>query len=335
MASHTSGWWISGSGSQPLSVTLRTDVASSELGDGTVDIAVSYSAVNYKDALALQGSPGVVRTSPLIPGIDAVGTVTSCTDGPFTAGDSVILTGWGYGEQRHGGLATNLRANPEHLISLPPELSPGQAATIGTAGFTAALAVAKLQGAGVTPDSSNLPIAVTGAAGAVGSCAVYLLAEAGFEVTAITGRTEEEDYLRSLGAHSVVSRQEILTLAGKPLAKEQFAGVLDQAGGTLLATVLSMLAADGVAVASGLAGGSDLPTTVMPFILRGVNLLGVNSVTQPLTAREEAWGLWARHATRFPWDSVTNIISLSEARETAATVIAGATRGRVVVDVNA
>ena len=335
MAKHTSGWWISGGGSQPLSVALRSDISPSELGDGTVEIAVEYSAVNYKDALALEGSPGVVRTSPLIPGIDAVGTVTSCTDGRFSAGDSVILTGWGYGEQRHGGLATSLRADSQHLIALPPGLSALQAATLGTAGFTAALAVAKLQGAGVTPEASDLPIAVTGAAGAVGSCAVYLLAEAGFTVTAITGRTDEADYLRSLGAHSVVSRQEILTLAGKPLAKEQFAGVLDQAGGTLLATVLSMLAPDGVAVAAGLAGGSNLPTTVMPFILRGVSLLGVNSVTQPSVTRAEAWDLWATHATRFPWESVTNMIPLAEARKIAPTVIAGATRGRVVVKVNA
>ena len=335
MADHTTGWWISGGGSPPLSVDLRSDIAASELGEGSVDIAVQYSAVNYKDALALQGSPGVVRTTPLIPGIDAVGTVTSCSDGSFALGDTVILTGWGYGEQRHGGLATRVRAESQHLVALPGRLSALQAATIGTAGFTAALALSKLITAGVTAESTDLPIAVTGAAGAVGSCAVFLLSQAGFAVTAITGRTDEEDYLRGLGASSVVSRQEILTLAGKPLAAETFGGVLDQAGGTLLATVLSMLAPNGVAVASGLAGGSDLPATVIPFILRGVSLLGVNSVTQPASARTEAWNLWENYVDGFPWDAAANTIGLNEAVEIAPRVIAGATRGRVVVNVNA
>lgn len=335
MADHISGWWISGGGSQPLSVDLRGDIASSELGEGAVDIAVQYSAVNYKDALALQGSPGVVRTTPLIPGIDAVGTVTSCSDSSFARGETVILTGWGYGERRHGGLATRVRAESPHLLALPGKLSALHAATLGTAGFTAALAVSKLRAAGISPEKTALPIAVTGAAGAVGSFAVFLLSQAGFSVTAITGRTDEEDYLRSLGATGVVSRQEILTLDGKPLTEERFGGVLDQAGGTLLATVLSMLAHDGVAVASGLAGGSDLPTTVVPFILRGVSLLGVNSVTQPAAARAEAWNLWGDYADMFPWDSVTNRIGLAEAGQIAPQVIAGATRGRVVVDVNA
>ena len=314
---------------------MRTNISPSELGEGNVEIAVEYSAVNYKDALALQGSPGVVRATPLIPGIDAVGTVISCADERFAAGDSVLLTGWGYGEARHGGLATRLRADSEHLVTVPSQLSPLHAATLGTAGFTAALAVAKLRTAGLTPEKTGLPIAVTGAAGAVGSCAVFLLAQAGFSVTAITGRTDEVDYLLGLGATDVMSRQEVLTLAGKPLLKEHFAGVVDQAGGTLLATVLSMLASEGVAVASGLAGGSDLPTTVIPFILRGVSLLGVNSVTQPLRPRLEAWDLWAQHAQAFPWDSVTNVIGLTEAAQIAPAVIAGATRGRVVVDVNA
>lgn len=335
MAEHATGWWIRGDGAQELSSSLRRDISDSELGDGSVEIAVSHSAVNYKDAMALQGSRGVVRNTPLIPGIDAVGRVLSSGDPTLTPGETVILTGWGYGERRHGGLATRMRADPEHLIVLPEGLSPHQAATLGTAGFTAGLAVARLRAAGVSPDSSALPIAVTGAAGAVGSFAVFLLAKAGFPVTAITGRTDEASYLRALGASDVVSRQEILTHSGKAIGSEKYAGVIDQAGGPLLATLLSLTASEGVVVSCGLAGGSDLPTTVLPFILRGISLLGVNSVTQPTGNRVEAWNHWAALADSVPFDDISHTIGLAEAGEIAPRVLAGATRGRVVVEIGA
>jgi acrylyl-CoA reductase (NADPH) len=228
-----------------------------------------------------------------------------------------------------------MRADPEHLIVLPEGLSPHQAATLGTAGFTAGLAVARLRAAGVSPDSSALPIAVTGAAGAVGSFAVFLLAKAGFPVTAITGRTDEASYLRALGASDVVSRQEILTHSGKAIGSEKYAGVIDQAGGPLLATLLSLTASEGVVVSCGLAGGSDLPTTVLPFILRGISLLGVNSVTQPTGNRVEAWNHWAALADSVPFDDISHTIGLAEAGEIAPRVLAGATRGRVVVEIGA
>jgi acrylyl-CoA reductase (NADPH) len=193
----------------------------------------------------------------------------------------------------------------------------------------------KLQTAGLTPESCTKPIAVTGAAGAVGSFCIFLLAQAGFTVTAITGRTDEEEYLRGLGATEVLSRQEVLTQAGKPLSKELYSGVIDQAGGELLATLLACTASDGVVVACGLAGGTDLPATVMPFILRGVSLMGVNSVTQSREIRRETWDRWASLAPTVPWEKITTVIGLDEVKEYAPRVIAGLTRGRVVVEVGA
>ena len=335
MVEHATGWWITGEGSGHLTATLRGNISPSELGEGSLEISVSHSALNYKDALALTGSRGVVRQTPLIPGIDAVGSVVSCSESSFHVGDSVLLTGWGYGEQRHGGLATRIRADPGHVLALPAGLTPEQAASIGTAGFTAALAMTKLQTAGLTPESCTKPIAVTGAAGAVGSFCIFLLAQAGFTVTAITGRTDEEEYLRGLGATEVLSRQEVLTQAGKPLSKELYSGVIDQAGGELLATLLACTASDGVVVACGLAGGTDLPATVMPFILRGVSLMGVNSVTQSREIRRETWDRWASLAPTVPWEKITTVIGLDEVEEYAPRVIAGLTRGRVVVEVGA
>ena len=335
LVEHATGWWITGEGSSGLTSTLRRDISPSELGSGSLEIAVSHSGLNYKDALALTGSRGVVRHTPLIPGIDAVGSVVSCSEGHYQPGDPVLLTGWGYGEQRHGGLATVLRADPQHVVALPAGLTAEQGATLGTAGFTAALAVAKLQGSGITPASSALPIAVTGAAGAVGSFCVFLLAQAGFVVTAITGRTDEEEYLRALGARDVISRQEVLSQAGKPLLAELYSAVIDQAGGELLATLLASTASNGVVVACGLAGGTHLPTTVMPFILRGVSLMGINSVTQPAPLRREIWNQWAMVAPDVPWSEIATVIPMGEVAQYATRVIAGLTRGRVVVSVGA
>jgi acrylyl-CoA reductase (NADPH) len=221
------------------------------------------------------------------------------------------------------------------VVALPAGLTAEQSATLGTAGFTAALAVAKLQGSGITPASSALPIAVTGAAGAVGSFCVFLLAQAGFVVTAVTGRTDEEEYLRALGANDVISRQEVLSQSGKPLLAELYSAVIDQAGGELLATLLASTASNGVVVACGLAGGTHLPTTVMPFILRGVSLMGINSVTQPAPLRREIWNQWAMVAPDVPWSEIATVIPMGEVAEYATRVIAGLTRGRVVVSVGA
>lgn len=335
LAKHASGWWITGDTSGALSSRVRTNISPSELGvDSLVTIGVTYSAVNYKDALALTGSPGVVRTSPLIPGIDAVGEVLESPVPRFTQGDRVVVTGWGYGESRHGGLATALKADPDHLLPIPAGITDQQAATFGTAGLTAALAVRALERAGVTPSRSSLPIAVTGAAGAVGSFALFFLAQHGYQVTAITGRSDEAEYLHTLGANNVLSRQEVLTWPERSLQKERFSAAIDQAGGPLLATLLASLEENGVAASCGLAGSSSLNTTVMPFILRGVSLVGINSVHQPQDVRQELWDECALLAADIPWDELTRVIKLDQAGEVAEQILAGVTRGRVVVKVS-
>lgn len=312
---------------------LRDNLSVAELGhDDSVTVSVSHSAVNYKDALALSASPGVVRALPLIPGIDAVGNVESSSDSGFSPGDRVVLTGWGYGEKRHGGLSTAMKADPQHLLAVPEGLTNHHAAAYGTAGLTAALAVRALEQAGLTPGS--LPIAVTGAAGAVGSFAVYLLARHGFPVTAITGRTDEAEYLKALGATEVISRQEVLAWPSRPLMSERYAGAIDQAGGPLLAALLASVCSGGVVTSCGLAGGSELNTTVMPFILRGISLIGINSVYQPPEVRTELWEEIGRLSPDIPWDEMTRTIGLAEAEKTAQHVLAGVTRGRVVVDMS-
>jgi len=332
LVDYTRGWWISGDGSGGLTTHFREDISPSQLGDEGVTIATEFSALNYKDALALTGSPGVVRSTPLIPGIDAAGVVLESTDERWVPGDRVVVTGWGYGEKRHGGLATTLVAEANHLQKIPETLSTFHAAAYGTAGITAALAVRALERAGLTPETATAPIAVTGAAGAVGSFAVFLLAQRGFTVTAITGRTDEAEYLRVLGATDVVSRQEILSAPKRPLLPEQFAGAIDQAGGTMLATLLASTLENGVVASCGLAGGSDLPTTVLPFILRGISLIGINSVYQPQDVREKLWAQCAQSAGNIPWDLMTQQVALRQAKDEAAHVLAGVTRGRVVID---
>lgn len=331
LAKKTTGWWIASDGSGRLTDHFRSDISPRELGTGTVRIRVEYTGLNYKDALALTGQPGVLRTTPLIPGIDAAGVVDDSSDPKLPNGTRVVVTGFGYGEIRHGGLATTLMAEPEHLITIPESMTTRQAAAAGTAGLTASLAVAALLDHHITPTSHPQPVAVTGAAGGVGSFAVFLLASRGFAVTAITGRTDEADYLRMLGASTVVSRQEILSLPERPLLPEAFAGVVDQAGGQLLARLIASTASNGVVAASGLAGGNDLPTSVLPFILRGVTLVGVNSVYQPLAVRQALWDDLATRAV--PWDDIIVEIPLAQAETVAPRVIAGATRGRVVVAV--
>ena len=331
MAEHATGWWVASDGSGQLTTHFRDQIAPSELGDGSVTIDVHYSALNYKDALALTGSPGVVRKPPLIPGIDCSGIISGSSDPSLPVGTEVVITGFGYGENRHGGLATRVVAEPEHVIAIPSGLSLRDAAIIGTAGVTAALAIRALESHGITADSAGLPIAVTGAAGGVGSLALRLLAHAGFTSVAITGRSDEAEYLTSLGASDVLSRQEFLAQPKRPLLHERFAGALDQAGGEMLATLIASTQADGVVASSGLAAGSDLSTTVLPFILRGVSLVGINSVFQPLETRQEIWNHFA--TAKLPLDAIAHEIALEDALDVAPRVLAGLTRGRVVVSV--
>ena len=330
MANHATGWWISSDGSGQLTTHFRDDIALSHMAEGSLTVDVHYSALNYKDALALTGSPGVVRKPPLIPGIDCSGVVVESADPDVPVGTSVVITGYGYGENRHGGLATRVMADAEHVIPIPEGLSLKDAATIGTAGITAGLAIRALKGHGVS-SASDLPIAVTGAAGGVGSLALALLSHAGYRTVAITGRTDEADYLLMLGASEVMSRQEFLAQPSRPLLPEQFGGAIDQAGGEMLATLLASTQSNGVVAACGLAGGSDLPTTVLPFILRGVSLVGINSVFQPQDVRGEIWNLIA--GANLPLDQMSHVVDLADALETAPRVLSGLTRGRVVVKV--
>jgi acrylyl-CoA reductase (NADPH) len=303
---------------------------------GDVVIAVEYSSVNYKDALALAGRPGVVRRPPLVAGIDLVGTV-EYADGAaaerFDSGDRVVLTGAGLGERVDGGLAERARVDSASLLRLPGAISSARAGAIGTAGFTAMLAVLSLEKHGVRPGSG--PVLVTGAAGGVGSLAVALLARLGHEVVASSGRAVEEgDFLRRLGAAEVIDRAE-LQEAGKPLQSERWAGAVDSVGSHTLANVLAQTRWGGAVAACGLAQGADLPTTVMPFILRGVTLTGVNSVEAPRKLREEAWRRLAHDLDLELLDGLTSTVSLSGAVDIAGDVLAGKVRGRTLVDVRA
>jgi acrylyl-CoA reductase (NADPH) len=302
------------------------------LMDGDVTIAVDYSTLNYKDGLALTGRAPILRVSPMIPGVDLAGTVESSRDPDYLPGDKVILNGWGVGERHHGGYAQVARVRGEWLIPLPDRLSTRQAMAIGTAGYTAMLCVMALERDDVRPTSG--PVLVTGAAGGVGSLAVALLAGRGYMVTASTGRMEESAYLQALGAASVIGREEFQTPV-RPLAKERWAGAVDCVGGTTLANVLSQMRYGGTVTACGLAGGMELPATVAPFILRGVHLLGVDSVMAPRQTRLRAWQRLAAEIDLDKLESMTRTIAIGELPEAAAEILAGKVRGRIVVDVNA
>lgn len=302
------------------------------LSDYPVTLDVTHSGINYKDGLAIAGKPGVVRTSPLIPGIDVVGTVASSQDERWTPGDTVILTGAGLGETEHGGLAERARVPADHLVRVPEGLSPAQAAAIGTAGVTAMLCVLALEDGGVTPKSGD--ILVTGAAGGVGSTATAILANLGYRVTAVSGRVEEQgDYLRQLGAHEIIHRNEFAE-PGKPLQKARWAGAVDSVGSAPLANVLAQTQEEGVVAACGLAAGADLPSSVMPFILRGVTLRGVNSVTQPLGVRERVWERLASDLPLEILDRLTETIGLEGVFDQAERILAGQVRGRTVVQIS-
>jgi acrylyl-CoA reductase (NADPH) len=301
------------------------------LSDGDVSVAVEFSSINYKDGLALMGKPGVVRTWPLIAGIDLVGTVESSADPRWRAGDRVILNGSGLGESAHGGLAERARVSGAALVRLPESLTASRAAAIGTAGFTAMLAVLALERGGVTAESGD--VLVTGAGGGVGSIAIALLAARGFRVVASTGRGDElGDYLRTLGAAEILDRH-TLDEAGKPLQTQRWAGAIDSVGSFTLANILAQTNQGGVVAACGLAQGADLPATVLPFILRAVTLAGINSVEAPLAAREEAWSHLATDLDPDLLDGLTEVIGLAESFDAAERILAGQVHGRTVVDV--
>lgn len=303
-----------------------------ELMPGEVTVRVTHSSLNYKDALALTGNAPVVRRFPMIPGIDMAGIVEHSEDPRYANGDAVILTGWGTGETHLGAYAERARVPASWLVPRPPTLTPIEAMAIGTAGFTAMLSVMALERAGLTPLSA--PILVTGASGGVGSVAISLLAGAGWTVHASTGRPSEESYLRELGAHEVVARDE-LTKNARPLGKERWAGGIDTVGSTTLASVLSMTRYGGAVAACGLAGGMDLPGSVAPFILRGVSLIGIDSVMAPTAIRLGAWDRLARAIDRDKLKRMTSTIPLEAAIEAGSQLLSGRSKGRVVVEIQA
>ena len=298
-------------------------------GSDSVTVDIDYSSLNYKDGMALTGKGRIIRSFPMVPGIDFAGTVVSSESDRFAAGDAVILTGWAVGERYWGGYSQRQRVQADWLVKRPDSMSSVQAMGIGTAGLTAMLCVLGLEAGGVEPDDG--PIVVTGAAGGVGSVAIAILSHLGFDITAVTGRPEEHDYLRSLGATAFLGREE-MSEAPKPLEAETWGGAVDAVGSTMLAKVIAQTKYRGVVTACGLAGGVDLPSTVMPFILRGVRLQGIDSVMAPRADREAAW---ARLATDLPGgllDTMTEVVPMSTLPEQGAAIMAGATRGRLVVD---
>ncbi|SDL54403.1 MDR family oxidoreductase [Tessaracoccus oleiagri] len=301
------------------------------LGEGTLHVDVAYSDLNYKDGLAVTGRPGVVRTRPLVAGIDLVGRVAESSDERWCPGDWVMLNGAGLSETAHGGYATRAHIDGELAVALPDGLSPEQAAALGTAGYTAALAVLRLVMEGVSPDQG--PVLVTGATGGVGSIATMLLAAAGFDVAALTGRPDElGDFLRELGADEIVARAD-LEGAGKPLQKATYAGVVDSVGGEVLANAIARTVPGGTVAACGLAGSHALPTTVMPFILRGVTLAGIDSVWAPANDREDAWRTLSRGVDVELLDAMTTRIGLDGVIAAGEELLAGRRHGRTLVEV--
>ena len=307
-----------------------TEFDEASLMDGDVTVRVHWSTINYKDGLAITGKAPVVRRFPMIPGIDFAGEVESSSDPNWKPGDKVILNGWGTGETHLGAYAQKSRVKGSWLVRLPPGMSERDAMAIGTAGYTAMLAVMALERHGLKPSSGA--ILVTGAAGGVGSVAIALLAKLGFNVIASTGRAEEADYLKSLGAAEIINRAE-LSAPPKPLAKERWAGGIDSVGSTTLANALSMTKYGGAIAACGLAAGMDLPGSVAPFILRGVSLLGIDSVQCALELRTEAWRRLASDLDRGKLQQMTREIGLNEVVSVAGTILEGRVRGRIVVKI--
>ena len=303
-----------------------------QLPAGEVTVSVEYSTVNYKDGLCVGPGGGLVRNYPHVPGIDFAGTVAESDNPRYRAGDAVVLTGWRVGEAHWGGYSQKARVKADWLVPLPEGLEARQAMAVGTAGFTAMLAVMALEDHGMKPE--NGPVLVTGAAGGVGSVATAILANLGYEVAAVTGRPETEEYLKSLGASRIVARDEINETVKRPLESETWAGCVDAVGGTMLARVLGQMKYGASVAAVGLAGGAGLPATVIPFLLRGVNLLGIDSVLQPFENRQRAW---QRIVTDLPMDKLAAMVqpaTLSDLPALGADILKGKVKGRVVVDVN-
>jgi len=315
-----------------ISQTIR-ELDDAELPDGDVTLRIDYSTLNYKDGLCLTGQGGLVRTYPHVPGIDFAGVVESSDDPRYRPGDRVVLTGWRVGEARWGGYATRSRVKADWLVKLPDAISNRQAMAVGTAGLTAMLAVIALEKAGLTPARGE--VLVTGAAGGVGSVAVAILARLGYSVAAVTGRPEAADYLKTLGATTIIDRAELAEPGTRPLESERWAAAVDAVGGEMLARVLKQMKYNGSVAAIGLAGGAAVPSfTVIPFLLRGVNLLGIDSVMRPYEDRVEAWN---RIATDLPMDrleSMTSEHGLADLPALGTSILEGGVRGRVVVDPN-
>jgi acrylyl-CoA reductase (NADPH) len=301
-----------------------------DLMDGDVTVRVTHSTLNYKDGLALTGKAPVVRRFPMIPGVDLAGTVETSAHADFKPGDAVILNGWGLGERHLGAYAEKARVSGDWLIPLPAGMSLAQAMAVGTAGYTSMLCVMALERYGLKPDRG--PVVVTGAAGGVGSVAISLLAKAGWHILAVTGRPQESDYLKELGAEEIVDRNE-LSGPARPLAKERWAAGVDSVGSHVLANVLSMTQYGGGVAACGNAGGMDLPSSVAPFILRGVALLGVESAMAPKALRLEAWRRLASDLDHDKLAAMTTTVALDHVPEAGRQIVAGKVRGRVVVEI--
>jgi len=308
-----------------------TDIDDAQLPDAPVTVRVEYSTINYKDGLAITGKSPVVRKFPMVPGIDFAGVVESSKSDAWKPGDRVLLNGWGVGETHWGGFAQKARVNAEWLQRVPDRFTNQQAMAIGTAGYTAALCVEALIKHGLTPDRGE--VLVTGASGGVGSVAIALLARAGFKVVASTGKASEADYLKALGATQIIDRNE-LSQPGKPLQKERWGGVVDSVGSHTLANACAQTKYRGLVAACGLAQGMDFPATVAPFILRGVSLLGIDSVMAPREVRQPAWDRLARDLDIAALERISSVVSLADALKAAEDIVSGKVRGRIVVDVN-
>jgi len=316
---------------EPGPATLM-ELTDADLGDGDVTVAVAYSSLNYKDGLAVTGTGKIMRSHPMIAGIDLAGVVEASDSPDWKPGDEVLVTGWGLSETHSGGFTQRQRVRSEWLTRKPDGLTLQQTMAVGTAGLTAMLCVMAIEGAGVVPGDGE--VVVTGAGGGVGSVAVAVLAGLGHSVAASTGRAETHDYLRSLGAASIVDRDELAT-AGRPLDKERWLGGVDTVGSQTLATVLAQTRYRGAVAACGLAGGNDLPTTVLPFILRNVSLLGIDSVMCPAPVRAAAWARLGTDLSTDLLDAMTSVHPMTEAPALAEQILAGQTRGRVVIDTSA
>ncbi len=306
-----------------------TDIDDAQLPEGNVTVRVSHSTLNYKDGLAITGKGPIVRQFPMVPGVDLAGTVEDSSDPDFKPGNQVVLNGWGVGEGHWGGLAERARVQGKWLIPLPSAFTPAQAMAIGTAGYTAMLAIMALEKNGVTPDKGD--VLVTGANGGVGGFAIVLLAKLGYRVVASTGRVSEGEYLTSLGAAEIIDRA-TLAEPGRPLAKERWAGAIDSAGSHTLANICASTRYWGTVAACGLAQGMDFPASVAPFILRGVTLAGIDSVMRPRQDRIDAWARLARDLDVSLLPLISREIGLSEVVETAQLLMDGQVRGRIVVD---